>query len=253
MSSVGAYTPKPGQRVTEDWSTEGIASLAYSVDKSAAESLLDAYADDLAIARVRPALVLQEAAASEITRYFLGSFVPPYLLQPRVLRFAPLPRALDIQVVHADDVANAIVHVLRHRATGGVNVASDPPLTRDVFRELFGGVGPAVPPAALRALADVTWRVHAQPTHPGWLDLALSVPLLETSKLQALGWVAQRPGPRVLADFVAALHRGAGRPGPLLYRRRLRPGASTTPRSAGADAHGTAPAATRMESAHDRQ
>ena len=39
----------------------------------------------------------------------------------------------------------------------------------------------ALPPGAVRALTDATWRLHAQPTPAGWLDLALQCPLLDAA------------------------------------------------------------------------
>lgn len=220
MSSVGTYAPASGRRVDETWPATGIATSSYSVDKTAAERALGAFENDLAIARVRPALILQDAAASEISRYFLGRFVPVAALRPGVLRWTPVPAELRVQLVHADDVAAALATVLEHRARGAFNVAADPSIDRAGFAEVFGGVGPALPPAVLRALTLLTWRLHLQPTDPGWLDLALNVPLLDSSALRALGWAPERTGPRVLSEFVAALQRGAGRPGPLLHRRR---------------------------------
>lgn len=220
MSSVGTYAPGAGQWVDESWPATGVLTSPYSVDKATAERLLNPFENDLTITRVRPALILQDAAASEISRYFLGPFVPIAALRRGVVRRAPLPRELRIQLVHSDDVAEALALVLAQRAGGSFNVAADPAIDRDVFAQVFGGVGPALPPQLLRGITAATWRLRLQPTEPGWLDLALNVPLLDTSAIQALGWKAERTGPRVLSEFIAALRRGAGRPGPLLRRRR---------------------------------
>jgi nucleoside-diphosphate-sugar epimerase len=38
-------------------------------------------------------------------------------------------------------------------------------------------------------VAAATWALHAQPTAPGWIDLALSVPLLSADRARSeLGW-----------------------------------------------------------------
>lgn len=72
-SSVGAYSPGPKDRaVDESWPTEGIPSSAYSRQKARVERLLDAFeADqpDVRIVRIRPGLVFQGSAGSEIARY----------------------------------------------------------------------------------------------------------------------------------------------------------------------------------------
>ena len=176
--------------------------------------------NDLVVTRMRPALIFQDAAASEITRYFLGPLVPSFLVRRRVLRFAPFPDALAFQAVHADDVASAIALVLRERVPGAFNVAAPPVIDRAVFRQIFGNVGPPAPPAVVRALAAATWHARLQPTEPGWIDLAANVPLMKTDRLEALGWAPAKDAATVLGRFVDALARGAGRPGPLLYRRR---------------------------------
>jgi UDP-glucose 4-epimerase len=72
-SSVAAYSPGPKDRaVDESWPTEGIPSSAYSRQKERVERLLDAFeADqpDVRIVLIRPGLVLQGSAGSEIARY----------------------------------------------------------------------------------------------------------------------------------------------------------------------------------------
>jgi nucleoside-diphosphate-sugar epimerase len=220
QSSIGAYSPAYGRRVDESWPTDGIPSSVYSVDKAAAERIVDAVDNDLVVTRVRPALIFQESAASEIGRYFLGPLIPKALVRRGLLRFAPLPDSLAFQAVHTDDVAAALALVVRERAGGAYNVAAPPVVDRSVFRSVFGGVGPPAPPALLRAAAAVTWRARLQPTEPGWIDLAEQVPVMLTDRLEALGWSATRDAGEVLGSFVDAMGRGSGHAGPLLYPRR---------------------------------
>ena len=226
QSSVGAYSPGPDELVDETWPTGGIASSSYSVDKAAAERIVSTVESDVLVTRVRPALIFQDAAASEVTRYFLGPLVPSFVLRRGVLRFAPLPNELAFQVVHADDVATAIDLILTKRAGGAFNVAAEPVIDRTAFRSVFGGVGPPLPPAVLRAAAALTWHARLQPTEPGWIDLARQAPRLSSARLAGLGWRPTRSADDVLGRFVDAMGRGAGRPGPLLARRHddRRPG-----------------------------
>jgi nucleoside-diphosphate-sugar epimerase len=216
QSSVGAYAPGHGRTVDESWPVTGIPTSMYSVDKSAAEATVAAVADQLTLTVTRPCLIFQADAASEIKRYFLGRALPHLLLRRGVLRFAPLPREISFQAVHADDVAAAFDVLLRERAAGAFNIAAPPVIDRDVFGEIFGGVGPALPLPAVRALASASWRARIQPTEPGWLDLAAQSPTLDTARLDALGWRPARDGREVLSAFVDALRRGSGHPGPLL-------------------------------------
>jgi UDP-glucose 4-epimerase len=218
QSSIGAYAPASGKLVDETWPTTGVPTLGYSVDKAAAERIVDRAEDHMVVTRVRPALIFQDAAASEVARYFLGPLVPNWLVRRAVLRFAPFPDALAFQVVHADDVAAALQLIVETQAGGGFNVAADPVIDRATFREVFGGVGPPLPPPILRAAAAATWRARLQPTEPGWLDLAASAPRLDTTRLRALGWSPSRDARDVLGGFVDAIGRSAGHPGPLLHK-----------------------------------
>ena len=46
-----------------------------------------------------------------------------------------------------------------------------------------------VPAPLIRAVAAVSWRLRIQPTDPGWVDLVLSVPLMDTGRIRReLGW-----------------------------------------------------------------
>lgn len=222
QSSVGAYAAGPGRTVDETWPTTGIATSSYSVDKAQAERIVDRAEPHMIVSRLRPVLIFQDVAASEVARYFFGPLVPTALIRRGLLRFAPLSEALAFQVVHADDVAAAIELVLLERAGGAFNVAAAPVIGRAEFRDVFGGVGPAVPPRVLRTIAAGTWRARLQPTEPGWIDLAAGVPTMDSARLMKLGWKPTRDARDVLSRFVDAMSRGAGRPGPLLHRARRR-------------------------------
>jgi UDP-glucose 4-epimerase len=217
QSSIGAYSPAHGRLVDESWPTAGVPTSTYSVDKAAAERIVDRAEPHLTVTRVRPGLVFQDAAASEVARYFLGPLVPRVLVRREVLRLAPFSDALAFQVVHADDVAAALELIVRRQAGGAFNVAAPPVIDRAAFREVFGGVGPPVPPRVLRTVASATWHARLQQTEPGWIDLAAQVPRMDTGRLEALGWSAQRDARDVLGGFVDAIRRKAGGDGPLLY------------------------------------
>lgn len=224
MSSVGAYSPvsRPGARewATESWPTGGISTSSYSVDKAQAERLVDELESDTAVARVRPALILQPAAAREIGRYFLGRLLPDRLVRPALMRLVPWPAALRLQFVHADDVADGLLRVLTTRLTGGVNLASDEVVDRARFVELYDAITPPVPLSVVRAAAALSWRARLQPTDEGWIDLATRCPLLDTSRACGeLRWTPARSSAQVLTEFVAALQHERSGPGPLLADR----------------------------------
>ncbi len=219
LSSVGTYAAGPTGRggrkiaVGESWATTGIGTSLYSRQKAEVERMLDAVetrAGSPTITRVRPGLVLQGDAGPEISRYFLGPLVPvkPLLRGVRAARLPalPLPRALQVPVVHADDLADALWLSARQRLVGGVNVAATDGLDADdIARALGARRTSGLPVAVMRAAAAITWRLRLQPTDPGWVDLAAGTPLLSTDRARAeLGWE-----PRVTAvDALEQLLRG---------------------------------------------
>ncbi|HEY1358713.1 MAG TPA: hypothetical protein VGF21_10445, partial [Thermoleophilaceae bacterium] len=64
---------------------------------------------------------------------------------------------------------------------------------------------------ALRALADLSWRARLQPTPPGWIDLALAVPIMSTARARSeLGWRPRHSSAEALLDLLAGMREGAG-------------------------------------------
>jgi nucleoside-diphosphate-sugar epimerase len=221
VSSIGAYAPSPGPEPRdESWPTTGIATSTYSRQKAAVERMLDAVDPaHLAVLRVRPGIVLQPDAAGEIARFFLGPLVPTSLVRPSLVPVLPWPRGLRGQIVHADDLADALVRGLLAGTDGGLNVATGPLVTRPLVAELLSARPFDVPPGAVRALAAGTWRLHLQPTEAGWLDMAMQLPVMDTARARGLGWVPARPTGEVLRDFLAALADGTGNGSPALAPR----------------------------------
>src|SRR3954454_13127562 len=225
MSSIGAYAPGAvGHRVSEDWPTTGIPSSPYSRDKSQAERVVrevTARHPGTTVTVVRPTLVLQPEAAGEMGRYFLGPllFGAARLLPSQVARRLPLPLPrLAVSFVHADDVADALVRILDRRASGPFNLAAEPLMDADALARALGTVRVPVPSLALRTAAQAAFTARLIPTEPGWVDIATRVPALDTTRARkVLDWAPTYRGDEVLQQFVAALGKGQGAPGPLLH------------------------------------
>jgi UDP-glucose 4-epimerase len=209
MSSIGAYSPGgKDRRVDESWPVNGVSSSFYSRHKAAVEHLLDQFESRILITRPRPGLILQSDAGSEIRDYFLGKLVPKTLFRHRI-PVVPLPRDMVLQFVHADDVADALARILRQRPKGAVNLAAEPVMTPRALAEVLGGRHVAVPAKAMRVLANVTWRLRAQPTPPGWVDLALKSPLLDTTRARTeLGWEPKIDAQEALQALVRGIADG---------------------------------------------
>jgi nucleoside-diphosphate-sugar epimerase len=224
MSSLGAYAPGGGSRqVTEDWPTTGIPSSQYSRDKSDAERVMREVVGrhpDITLTVVRPTLVLQPEAASEIGRYFLGPLLlaAAQALPGSVARLLPVPLpGVTVSFVHADDVADALERMLDRRAPGPFNLAAEPLMDAVGVARALGSVRIPVPAPLIRMALSVAFATRLVPTEPGWLDLGVGAPALDTTRARRLlDWAPFHRGDEVLAQFVAALGQGKGAPGPLL-------------------------------------
>ena len=224
-SSVGTYAPGPKDRaVDESWPATGVSSSSYGRHKAAVEAWLDAWEarhPDVTVSRLRPGLVFQRAAASEIARYFLGPFVPVSQLRRVQLPAVPLSRRLVFQAVHADDLAEAYRLVIRARLPGAINVAADPVLgPADLAAALRAKRILHVPLRLLRAVAGLTWHLRLQPTAPGWVDLAGSSPVMDITRARTeLGWKPRMSSTEALAELIAGMVDRAGTASPPLTRR----------------------------------
>lgn len=227
-SSIGAYSPGPdsGERVREDHPTHGIASSTYSRQKAYVERMLDAFEPAhprIRVVRLRPGLIFQRDAASEVRRFFLGTLFPN-----RLATSAPmLPRVdgLRFQAVHAEDAAEAYLQALHRPVHGAFNVAAEPVLTLEAIAERIGARTFPVPAVVLRPLASATWRMRLHPVEPGWVDLALDSPLMDTSRTRhELGWSPGRSATEAVTELLEGIAAGAGRRTPTLQpdRRRSR-------------------------------
>jgi nucleoside-diphosphate-sugar epimerase len=191
-SSVGAYSPGPGRRVDESWPTHSVPTAAYGREKAYVERLLDAFEarhPDIRVVRLRPAFIFQRQAATEQRRIFAGPLLPSALLRPGRLPVVPWPSGLQFQALHADDVAEAYRLAVVGDGRGAYNVAADPVIDAASLGEVFGARVVSVPGALAHAGLSAAWRLHLVPAEPALLDLALQLPLLDTTRIRTeLGW-----------------------------------------------------------------
>jgi nucleoside-diphosphate-sugar epimerase len=122
-----------------------------------------------------------------------------------------------VSFIHADDVADALERMLDRRASGPFNLAAEPLMDADAIARTLGTVRVPVPTLALRTALQAAFAAHLVPTEPGWVDIGTRAPALDTTRARRLlDWAPFQRGDEVLAQFVAALGRGEGAPGPLL-------------------------------------
>jgi UDP-glucose 4-epimerase len=214
-SSVGAYSPGPKDRaVDESWPTGGVPNSYYARQKAEVERRLDRFESqnpEVRVVRMRQGLTFKKEASQGIRRLFGGPFLPGSLARPEFINALPEIKGLRGQVVHSYDVGEAYRLALLNDARGAFNLATDPVLdAREIGRILNARPVP-VPVQLARAGARLSWQLRLQPVPEGWLDLALNIPIMDTTRArQELGWTPSYDAAETLLDVLAGLRSGAG-------------------------------------------
>ena len=122
--------------------------------------------------------------------------------------------------MHSDDVGEAYRLAVMSDVRGAFNVASEPVLDSKTLAELLGArlvpmSAKLAPPTARSGLPR-----HLVPIPEGWFDLAVGVPLLDTTRAQQeLGWRPRHGADEAFLELVHGIRDDAGR-----RRLRSRPG-----------------------------
>jgi nucleoside-diphosphate-sugar epimerase len=224
-SSVAGYSPGPigpaGKgRVGEDWPTNGIPTSLYSRQKAALERSLDRFENQhpgIRVVRVRPGLVFKRDAATGIRRNFLGPLVPNPLVRPELIPVLPDVPGLRVQAVHADDLAAVYRAAVLSTAEGAFNVAAEPVLDLPLVAARLGARTVRVEARVLRTAVATAWRLRLEPTEPGWIDLGMRAPIMDSARAMGqLGWVPRWKADDAVLDLLEGIREGAGLPTPPL-------------------------------------
>jgi UDP-glucose 4-epimerase len=213
VSSVAAYSPRRDvEPVDESWPTHGASSATYAREKAYVERLLDSQPDrGPRITRIRPAFVFQERAASEQRRIFGGPWIPQQLIRPALIPAMPVPGDLMLQAVHASDVADGILRVIRTGADGAFNLCADGILGPEELAGLLDARRLPVPAVLLRGALALGWHGRLLPAEPRLLDALLKVPMMSNQRAKdELGWSPARRVDQVLEEFLRGLRAKAG-------------------------------------------
>jgi UDP-glucose 4-epimerase len=224
-SSVGAYSPGPKHRpVDESWPTEGTPTSFYARHKAEVESLLDhfqAERPETRVVRLRPGLIFKRSSAEEQRRYFLGPLFPRLLARRGAIAVLPDIYGLRFQAVHSLDAGEAYRLAIVGDARGAFNIAAEPVLDPDTLARALGARKLPLPARLVRGGMAATWQLRLQPTPPGWLDLGLSVPIMDTTRARdVLGWEPRRSSVEAIRDVLSGIAEASGEPTPPLESAR---------------------------------
>ncbi len=113
--------------------------------------------------------------------------------------------------MHSLDAGDAFRRAIVGDASGAFNLAAEPVLDPAELGRVLGARPVPLPPGLLRAGASVAYRLRLQPSEPGWLDMGLAVPLMDTARVRReLGWEPRRSSTDALRELLEGLREGAG-------------------------------------------
>jgi nucleoside-diphosphate-sugar epimerase len=172
---------------------------------------------DCRVVRLRPGFIFKRESAPEQRRLFAGPLLPSFLARPAFVPVVPALPGMTLQALHSDDAAAAYRLALLRDVRGAFNVAADPVLDPAALGELLRARPVPFPRAAARAVMAAAWHLHLIPAEPALLDLALSLPVMDTTRARTeLGWAPRYSATEAVAEFLAGLTARAGLPTPPL-------------------------------------
>ena len=221
-SSVAAYGfdgehGSPDEPLTEDVPVRGGDRHPYSAQKAEVEAvLIDALGGSKTAAYVfRPCIVAGPQAT------ILVDFLPTIPLKGRIpdavrSLFDQVPvlkpvlpdPGVPLQLVHHDDVADALCSAVLGRGEPGIyNLAGEGTITlADLAREI-GWYSVPVPELLVDATAEVIARLPFLPDTASWIEALRRPVLMDTARARSeLHWTPEHDAPGTLHDMVAA-HR----------------------------------------------
>ena len=214
-SSIGTYSPGPDNgRVDESWPTHALPIAAYGREKSYVERLLDIFErdhPDVRVVRMRPGFIFKRSSAEAQRRLFAGPLLPNSLVRPGLIPLLPDLPGLRLQALHSEDAAQAYHLAVTRDVRGAFNIAAEPVVDAQALAMLLEARVVRLPRRPVRAALRTAWRLHLVPASPQLLDLALSLPVMDTTRATTeLGWQPRVDAIAAIAEVIEGMRQGAG-------------------------------------------
>ena len=154
MSSATAYGADPAQAKPYDESEppHDHHGFQYAAEKAEGEELCRGFAAE------RPGTLLQIVRPSVVGGPNVSNFI--FRLMDKPVFFRPLGLDPQMQLVHEDDVAGALVAIVTSKVGGAFNVAPDDTLAVSETARLSGARAVALPFWLLKTLMAAAWRLN---------------------------------------------------------------------------------------------
>jgi UDP-glucose 4-epimerase len=180
--AYGAWPDNPNP-ITEDWPVRGVKDFSYARDKTEADRLCQLWAlsnPDRVMTIVRPSIVFGPGVENFIIHSWTKAL------------FMPLVQGADyqLQLVHNDDCAEALILLLDKQAPGAYNLAADGLIPVEESAQMIGLRTRPMSYEQTRRLADLAWkaRVPGIEAPPGYVEFATHPWVVSNEKLKGLGW-----------------------------------------------------------------
>jgi len=179
--AYGAFPDNPVP-LTEDDPVRGVAGFSYARDKTESDRLCQLWAakyPDRTMTIVRPCIVFGPNVDNYLVRLWTKA---PFQVDVGNLEN-------ELQFVHEEDVADAVIRLLEGRHEGAFNVAADGLMTLRETLELSGQPIRRMPLWLYRLLGRVMWGIRLAETPPGQIEFAIYPWIVSNERLKEVaGW-----------------------------------------------------------------
>jgi nucleoside-diphosphate-sugar epimerase len=193
----GAY-PDNDFPLSESSPLRANPDFSYAAHKLATERLIEAFRQehpDVVVTVFRPAIVFGPNVENFISRLLEA---PRYTT---VKGYEP-----PLQLVHEEDVADALMLAIGRELSGVYNVAADGWLSAAEVLQTSGKKRVELPEAVAFSLAERLWRLGLSQAPPGELHFVMHPWVVDNAKLKAQGWEPKHSNRSSLLETIEA-HR----------------------------------------------